>query len=85
MQNVVVQHDLDIADAARLFAMGDLVMSDAGMACFDSKYFYLSWRPITAIQNADKDGNNGTTADPAWTPLLGDPEPSGIPVRARLP
>jgi hypothetical protein len=39
MQNVVRQHDLDIVDAARLFAMGDLVMSDAGMACLDSKYF----------------------------------------------
>lgn len=73
MQNVARQHDLDIVDAARLFAMGDLVMSDAGMACWDSKYFYLSWRPITAIQNADKDGNDRTAADPAWTPLLPTP------------
>jgi hypothetical protein len=73
MQNVVRQHDLDIVDAARLFAMGDLVMSDAGLACFDSKYFYLSWRPITAIANADKDGNDDTTADAAWTPLLATP------------
>ena len=73
MQNVVRQHDLDIVDAARLFAMGNLVMSDAGMACFDSKYFYLAWRPITAIRNADRDGNDGTTADPGWTPLLGTP------------
>ena len=73
MQNVVRQHELDIVDAARLFAMGDLVMSDAGIACFDSKYLYLYWRPITAIQNADQDGNDGTTADPAWAPLLGTP------------
>ena len=73
MQNVASQHDLDIVDAARLFAMGNLVMSDAGIACFDSKYFYLAWRPVTAIRNADKDGNDGTVPDPTWTPLLGTP------------
>ncbi len=73
MQNVVAQRGLDLVDAAHLFAMGDLVASDAGMACMDSKYFYLFWRPITAIQNADKDGNPGTAADPAWAPLLGTP------------
>ena len=67
------QRGLDLVDAAHLFAMGDLVASDAGMACMDSKYFYLFWRPITAIQNADKDGNPGTAADPAWAPLLGTP------------
>jgi hypothetical protein len=43
------------------------------MACFDSKYTYLSWRPITAIRNADLDGNPGTTADPGWTPLVTTP------------
>jgi len=73
MQNVTVQHQLDLVDAARLFAMGELVSTDAGMACFDSKFFYLYWRPITAIQNADKDGNDATTADPAWAPLLATP------------
>jgi len=53
--------------------MGDLVTTDAGIACFDSKYFYLGWRPVTAIQNADKDGNPQTTADPSWQPLLPTP------------
>ena len=33
----------------------------------------LAWRPITAIRNADKDGNPDTTADPAWAPLLATP------------
>src|ERR1044071_6291004 len=53
--------------------MGDRVMSDAGMACWDSKFFYRFWRPITAIQHADQDGSDGTTADPAWSPLLPTP------------
>jgi hypothetical protein len=73
MQNVVMQRGLDLVDAAHLFVMGDMVTADAGIACWDSKYFYLSWRPVTAIQNADKDGNPATNADPSWQPLLPSP------------
>jgi hypothetical protein len=77
MQNVVAQHGMDLVDAAHLLAMGELVTTDAGIACFDSKFFYQFWRPITAIRNADKDGNPDTTADPTWQSLLpvpGHPE-----------
>ena len=73
MQNVVAQHSMDLVDAAHLLAMGEIVTTDAGIACFDSKFFYQSWRPITAIRNADKDGNPNTTADPSWQSLLGVP------------
>jgi hypothetical protein len=73
MQGVVAQHGMDIVDAAHLFAMGDIVATDAGIACYDSKFFYQFWRPITAIRNADKDGNPDTTADPGWQALLGVP------------
>ena len=77
MQTVVAQHGMDLVDAAHLLAMGEIVSTDAGIACYDSKFFYLAWRPITAIRNADKDGNPDTTADPAWQALLpvpGHPE-----------
>src|ERR1022692_3966231 len=77
MQNVVAQHTMDLVDAAHLFAIGNIVTTDAGIACYDSKFFYQFWRPITAIQNADKDNNPDTTADPTWQPLLpvpGHPE-----------
>ena len=57
----------------RLLAAGNMVPTDAGMACLDSKYTYQFWRPITAIRNAGIDGNPATTADPAWTPLLTTP------------
>ena len=73
MQNVITGHNLDLVDAAHLIAMSELTMSDAGIACFDSKYFYLAWRPFSAIANADKDGNPDTTADPSWQPLLPTP------------
>ena len=46
---------------------------DAGMACFDSKYTYLLWRPITAIRNADLDGNPDTSPDATWAPLVTTP------------
>ena len=36
--------------------MGELTASDAGIACIDSKYLYLAWRPVSAIQNAGVDG-----------------------------
>ena len=73
MQSVVADHEMDLVDAAHLFAMGEIVSTDAGIACYDSKFFYLAWRPITAIRNADKDGNPDTTADPTWQALLGVP------------
>ena len=73
MQGVVAQHDMDLDQAAHLFAMGMIVTADAGIGCYDSKFFYESWRPITAIRNADIDGNPDTTADPSWSPVLTTP------------
>ncbi len=72
-RDVATQHKLDLVDAVRLFAMGNMVASDAGIACMDSKYHYLLWRPVTAIRNADKDGNAATAASPTWSPLLTTP------------
>ena len=72
-RDVAAQHGMDLVDTVRLFAMGNMTASDAGIACFDSKYHYLRWRPYTAIRNADLDGNAATGADPAWTPLLATP------------
>ena len=77
MQGVVAQHGMDLVDAAHLFGMGMIVTADAGIACYDSKFFYQFWRPISAIRNADKDGNPDTTADPTWQalqPVPGHPE-----------
>ena len=72
-RDVAVQHGMDLVDTVHLMAMGSLTVADAGIACFDSKYNYLAWRPYSAIRNADLDGNAATTTDPAWTPLLSTP------------
>ena len=66
----VLDHQLDIVDAARFMAMVSVTYADALIACFDAKYHYAFWRPITAIQAGDTDANAATVGDPAWTPLL---------------
>lgn len=73
MAGVVSVHGMDAVDAARAFAIANMVDTDAGIACWDSKYHYTFWRPVTAIQHADIDGNRATTMDAMWTPLLVTP------------
>lgn len=63
----------DLLDHARLFALLNLALADATASVFDAKYFYRFWRPVTAIRNADLDGNGDTDADPVWTPFLATP------------
>lgn len=62
-----------LEDCARLFALLNIALADAAIVCWDSKYQYNFWRPITAINQADKDNNPNTTADPQWLPLLTTP------------
>jgi hypothetical protein len=64
---------LDESEAARDFALMNLAGADARIACWDSKYAFNFWRPVTAIQRADEDGNPRTHADPGWTPLVATP------------
>jgi hypothetical protein len=66
----VLDHGLDIVDASRFMAMISVTYADALIACFDAKYHYAFWRPITAIRAGNTDGNFRTVGDPAWTPLL---------------
>jgi hypothetical protein len=71
----------DIGATARMYALADVALADAQIACWDSKYFYNFWRPITAIRLGDQDGNLGTDLDPDWQPLINTPNfpeyPSG--------
>jgi hypothetical protein len=72
-RDYAAEQGLEIADAARLFAMLYVAGADAIIGCFDSKYYYGFWRPVTAIRAGDTDGNPLTDADRFWAPLATTP------------
>jgi membrane-associated phospholipid phosphatase len=64
---------LSLTETARLLATLNVAEADAMIAVWDAKYFYDTWRPVTAIRNADDIGNRWISEDPDWTPLLTTP------------
>src|SRR5262249_1208692 len=64
---------------ARLFALLNLSWADSSIACWDAKYTYNFWRPVTAIRAADTDGNPDTEPDPDWSPLMATPSHPSYP------
>jgi hypothetical protein len=66
----VLDHHLDVVDAVRFMAMVSVTYADALIACWDAKYHFAFWRPITAIRAGDTDGNDATIGDTGWSPLL---------------
>lgn len=70
LRDIAALHVSDISDSARLFALANLAGADAGITAWDTKVHYVFWRPITAIQNGDNDGNPETAGDPNWLPLI---------------
>ena len=71
--SLAAQHHFSMSRTARLLALVNLGMADAAIGCWDAKYTYSSWRPITAIQLGDTDGNDATVPDSTWTPLIVTP------------
>ena len=70
---VAVERGLDTSEAAHAFALVNLTGADAAIACWDAKFAFNFWRPITAIRNADVDDNPSTSPDPAWVSLAPTP------------
>jgi hypothetical protein len=83
-ETIAVQQGNTAVENARLFMLGNVAMADAAITCWETKYFYNFWRPITAIREADSgtgpsglgDGNPNTIGDPNWAPL-GAPADNG--------
>jgi membrane-associated phospholipid phosphatase len=72
-EQVATDQGLSLVQDARVFALLNIAEADAQIACWDAKYTYNLWRPVTAIRAADTDGNPDTEADATWTPLLTTP------------
>jgi hypothetical protein len=73
LRDIAIVHLSSIDDSARLFALANLAMADAGITAWDTKFHYVFWRPLTAIQEGDNDGNPETAGDPDWQPLINNP------------
>jgi hypothetical protein len=63
----------NLPENARLLGMLSVAYRDAIGGCFESKYLYNFWRPLSAIPLADTDENPATEADPSWTPVVPTP------------
>ncbi|TYK51314.1 vanadium-dependent haloperoxidase [Actinomadura decatromicini] len=78
-QNAARRHGIGLAATAALFAALDRTFADSVIAFYDGKYHFRVWRPITAIREADTDGNPDTHADPGWNPLATTPADPSYP------
>ena len=75
--HIADQQGTSVVQRARLLALVHVAMADAGIAIWESKYYYEFWRPVTGIREADTgtgptgagDGNPATVGDPTFTPL----------------
>ena len=70
-RNLATQQGLGTSDTARLMAMLWAGYADAGIGCWNAKFTFSFWRPVTAIQAGG--GNPARVADPSWLPLVSTP------------
>jgi hypothetical protein len=80
LRAALAQSTHSLAWQTALVAIFHVALVDTQIATSDAKYAYLSWRPVTAIRNADIDGDPATVADPAWNPLHVTPSHPDYPV-----
>jgi hypothetical protein len=69
-RDMAIDRQLGLGDTARLLALANLAGADAAIAVWESKVHYNVWRPITAINLGNDDGNPRTAGDPSWVPFI---------------
>jgi hypothetical protein len=81
-RQLATAHGLRSIESARMYAMLYTTGADALISVWNGKAEHLFWRPITAIREADADGNPATEPDTGWLPLINNPpypeQPSGL-------
>jgi hypothetical protein len=73
LRDIAGAHVDNIGESSRLFALADMAMADAIISSWNSKKYYVLWRPITAIQEGNNDGNPQTAGDSTWVSLITNP------------
>ncbi len=71
--SIAVSAGTGLEDTARLMALLSLAQADGAIVCWEGKFRYNLWRPVTAIQRADEDGNPATEQDATWDHYLDSP------------
>ena len=69
-RTALLSQNLGMWENARLLALVNLGLVDGYISSWSAKFTYNYWRPVTAIRAGDIDGNDDTTGDPNWTPLV---------------
>jgi hypothetical protein len=72
-QDLTRRNKLSTADTARLFALLNMACADAGISCWDAKFFYRSWRPETGIRELETKLNQHMVPKPDFIPLMMTP------------
>ncbi len=67
------EKNLSLIETNRMFALLNMNLYDLYLVSLESKYYYDTWRPYTAIRNAESDGNPETKADKNWEPEMQTP------------
>jgi hypothetical protein len=73
LRGIAAARFINVGDSARLFALANIAGADAVIGAWDNKKYWNFWRPITAIQEGDDDGNAKTAGDPTWLPQIATP------------
>lgn len=72
-QDLAKRNHLDTITCARLFALLNFACADAGISCWDSKFFYSTWRPETGIREIDRKINPLVIINPDFIPNMAAP------------
>ncbi|HVT73601.1 MAG TPA: vanadium-dependent haloperoxidase [Lacunisphaera sp.] len=72
-QDLARRHRLSTLETARLFALLNLACADAGIACWDTKFHYRTWRPETALRELTPALNPHLVPQPDFIPLMPSP------------
>jgi hypothetical protein len=67
------RNSLSVPETARLFALLNFANADAGISCWDSKFFYRTWRPETGIRELDTKTNPHAVPNPDFIPNMASP------------
>ncbi len=72
-QDLARRNKLSVPECARLFALLNMAGADAGISCWDTKFFYSTWRPETALREITKEINPHATPMADFIPNMGSP------------